>query len=134
MTEGLTNIPNAPHWLNNSVVVVKEDYLAEDEAWIINNLVRLDSTNAIQLTSKHKDILTVQRMVQAGSVVAVKRSGDRVKTVHLPDDAAKLLWADLQYIVAEIEKLNEPPMSEDEQSDFLDSANGSSSANLKRVK
>ncbi len=132
--EGVTNIPNAPHWTNNSVVIVREDYLAEDEAWIINNLVRLDPTNALQLTSKHKDILTVQRMVVPGSIVAVRRSADRVKTVQLPADAEKLLWNDLQYIVEQINKLNEPPMTPEEQQTFPKPVSEHSQANLTRVK
>ena len=131
--EGVTNIPNAAHWLNNSVVVVKEDYTAGDEAWILNQLVRIDATSA-QVTGKHKDILTVQRMVVPGSIVAVRRSADRVKTVQLPADAEKLLWSDLEYIVEQITKLNEPPMSEDEQKAFPQPVSEHSQANLTRVK
>ena len=131
--DGLTNIPNAPHWLNNSVVIVKEDYTAGDEAWILNQLVRIDSTSA-QVTGKHKDILTIQRMVQPGSVVAVNRSGGRVKTVHLPQEADELLWSDTQYIVEQITRLNEPPMTEDEKKGSSTPAKEHSQANLTRVK
>ena len=131
--EGLTNIPNAPHWLNNSVVIVKEDYTAGDEAYILNQLVRIDSASA-QVTGKHKDILTVQRMVQPGSVVAVNRSGGRVKTVHLPQEADELLWSDTQYIVEQITRLNEPPMTEEEVKAFPTPVSEHSQANLTRVK
>lgn len=129
----ITNIQNAPHWLNHSVVIVKEDYTAADEAWILNKLVSLDS-NSVQMTGKHKDILTVQRMVQAGSVVAVTRSNGRVKTVHLPQETEELLWSDVEYIIAEINKLNEPPMTQEEQQAFLPSSNERLPVNLKQVK
>lgn len=129
----ITNIPNAPHWNNNSVVIVKEDYTAADEAWILNRLVAIDA-NTVQITGKHKDILTVKRMVQPGSIVAVKRSGDRIKTVHLPQEAEELLWNDLQYIVEQITKLNEPPMTQEEQETFPKPVSESSQANLTRVK
>lgn len=129
----ITNIPNAPHWLNHSVVIVKEDYTAGDEAWILNKLVSIDATS-VQMTGKHKDILTVQRMVQPGSVVAVQRAGGRVKTVHLPQEAESLLWSDVEYITSQIKQLNEPPMSEEEQTDFLPESNAHSPANLKALK
>lgn len=131
--EGVTNIPNAPHWLNNSAVICKEDYTAGDEAWILNQLVRIDSLSA-QVTGKHKDILTVQRMVQPGSIVAVKRSNGRIKTVHLPQEADELLWSDTQYIVEQIAKLNEPPMTPDEQETFPKPVSEHSQANLRSVK
>lgn len=123
----ITNIPNAPHWNNNSVVIVKEDYTASDEAWILNKLVSIDAAT-VQITGKHKDILTIQRMVQPGSRVAVNRSGGRVKTVELPQGAEDLLWNDVAYIVTQIEKLNAPPMSEDEQTAFPQPVSESSQA------
>ena len=132
--EGVTNIPNAQHWLNNSVVVVKEDYTAGDEAYVMNTLVRIDAGNAVQLTGKHHSIVLVKRMVQHGSVVAVPRSGGRVKTVHLPDEAENLLLHDLEYIVEQITKLNEPAMTPEEQEAFPQPVSEHSQANLKRVK
>ena len=129
----VTNIPNAAHWLNHSVVIVKEDYTAADEAWILNKLISIESSS-VQITGKHKDILTVQRMVQAGSLVAVQRSNGRVKTVHLPQEAEELLWSDLQYILAEINKLNEPPMTKKEQEDFPTPVSEHLQANLRSVK
>jgi len=130
----ITNIPNASHWLNHSVVIVKEDYTAADEAWILNKLISIESSS-VQITGKHKDILTVQRMVQAGSVVAVQRSNGRVKTVHLPQEAEDLLWSDVEYIIAELDKLKGPPsMTKQEQEDFQTPVSEHSQANLRSVK
>ena len=130
----VTNIPNAPHWLNHSVVIVKEDYTAADEAWILNKLISIESSS-VQITGKHKDILTVQRMVQAGSVVAVQRSNGRVKTVKLPQEAEELLWSDVEYIIAELDKLKgPPPLTEAEQKDFLPASNEHSQAHLRAMK
>lgn len=131
----VTNIPNAPHWLNNSVVIVKEDYTAGDMSWVMNSLARVDITNQeLIIKAGHQSILTIKRMVQPGSVVSVKRSGDRVKTVHLPDEAEDLLDRDMKYIIAEIDNLQEPPMTEEEKKDSSMTANAHSQANLTRVK
>lgn len=130
----LTNIPNAPHWLNHSVVIVKEDYTAADEASVLHALIRLNEDNALELPKKHADIVKVQRMVQPGSVVAINRSNGRVKTVHLPEQVEELLWNDLQYILKEINKLNEPPMTKKEQEDFQTPVSEHLQANLRSVK
>ncbi len=121
-------IPNASHWLNNSTVVVKEDYTAADEAWIMNNLVRLDAANTVELTGKHHDIVFLKRLVQPGSVVAVKRANGRTKLCNLPQEIESLLWNDLQYIVEQINRLNEPPMTEEEQQAFQPPVSESSQA------
>ena len=129
-------IPNAKWWLPHSHVIVKEDFLAEDEAWINNQLSKIQGYGSNKPTMEmlvgNVRILTVQRMVTSG-VVAVKRGGDRVKTVALPHEANKLLKSDLDYIFGEIDKLN-PDMTEEEQQDFLPSANGASLTNLEMVK
>lgn len=111
-------IPNAPWWNNNSTVVVKEDYLAQDEAWVLNQVVALSSDDMQDIQTKHIDILKVRRMVQPGSVVAVNRANGRVKTVQLPQDASQLLWNDVEYILKEINRLNVPVMTPDEQKTF----------------
>jgi hypothetical protein len=110
-------IPNAPHWLNNSIVVVKADYEQADEAYVLNTLVRIDPTS-VSVTGKHRDTIRIQRMVQPGSIVSVKRPGGRVKTVHLPQEAEQLLVEDAAYINAQIDRLNEPVMDEAEQQAF----------------
>jgi hypothetical protein len=132
-------IPNAPWWENNSYVVVKEDFLEEDSAWVQNHLnwqARTDRNNkqnsAIDAQIGNVNILTIQRMVVQG-LVAVKRRDGRIKTVNLPTDAGKLLKNDSDYIMAEINKLN-PDMAEEAQEAFLASANGQSKGNLNLVK
>ena len=128
-------IKNAAWWLPHSTVVLKADYQAKDEAWILNSLVSMDGTNAVQMTGKHKDILTVQRMTQPGSVVAVQREEGRVLTVRLPDEAEELLWTDVEYINAEIEKLKGPPLlTQEQQAAFLEALNGATPEHLTRVK
>ena len=130
----VTNIPNAPHWLNHSVVIVKEDYLAEDAAKVLHALIRLNENNELELPMKHQDIVKVQHMVQPGSVVAVPRSNGRVKTCKLPEETTQLLWDDLQYILKEIEKLSAPPMTKKEQEDFPKPASEHLQANLRSVR
>jgi hypothetical protein len=130
-------IQNAPWWLPNSTVVVREDYLAEDEGWINSQLFSFgmsgsgaNTTPDMQMSGKDRNTLFVQRMTQPGSVVAVPRSNGRVKTVHLPDEASQLLHTDLLYIVQRIEAVNAPPMTPQQQADFLKSVNGQSGGNL----
>jgi hypothetical protein len=123
-------IPNAPWWEAHSFVVVKEDFLAEDEAWIQNRMsgkVKVDASNrsaSMDTQMGNVNILLIQRMVTSGKV-AVKRSSGRIKEVNLPQDAPRLLKSDQDYIIAELNNLN-PDMTEEEQESFLPSANGHS--------
>lgn len=127
-------IKNAPWWENYSIVTIKEDFLAEDQEWIANNTTKIinSGTKDVQIESSlgSANILLVKRMVVSG-VVAVKRANDRVKTVNLPQDARKLLSQDLDYIAEQINKYNAPsmPMTQEQQQDFLPSANAPSEAN-----
>jgi hypothetical protein len=82
----------------------------------------------VQMTGD-RNILIVQRMVQSGSVVSVKRSNGRIKTVELPKDAGQLLIADLMYLVNQIDAANTPPMTAEEQESFLPGATGQSEEN-----
>ena len=122
-------IENAHWWLNHSAVLVKEDYLAQDEVWVNKQLVTINTTGSgsrtrpdVQMSEKDRNVLIVERMVQPGSVVAVQRSQGRVKTVKLPQEASQLLYPDLIYIVGQVEALN-LPMDVQEQEDFLPTAN-----------
>lgn len=122
-------IQNAHWWQNHSHVLVKEDYVASDEAWINKQLITINTTGTgsrtkpdVQMSEKDRNVLIVERMVQPGSVVAVQRSAGRVKTVRLPQEAAQLLYPDLIYIVQQIEVLN-LPMDTQEQENFLPDAN-----------
>jgi hypothetical protein len=129
-TENTIGIPNASWWENHSQVLIKEDLLAEDQEWITNNTTKVVNPGTQFARTEQSlgsvNILLIKRMVVSG-VVAVKRSGDRIKTVNLPQDASKLLAQDVDYIVGEISKYN-APMSDQEQSDFLNSAGGQSEA------
>lgn len=119
---------NATHWLNHSNVLIKEDMLAEDMAWIANNSTRVVNPGTqfarIEQSLGDSNILLVKRMVVSG-VVAVNRSNGRVKTVNLPQEAGQLLQQDLEYIVEQINKYN-APMTEAQQQDFLNSADAPS--------
>lgn len=136
MEEHTIGIINAPWWLNHSHVLIREDMLAEDSAWIANQSTRLVGAGTanpqIEFQAGNTNIFLVKRMVVQG-IVAVKRANDRVKTVHLPQEAEKLLSQDLDYIVAQINKHNQP-MTEDEQRDFLPGVNGHSGTSLELVK
>lgn len=138
LQEDTVQIPNAPWWEPHSHVIVREDFLAEDEAWIQNHLgqkFKLDKNTqnpTVDMLVGNVNILMIQRMV-TGGIVAVKRGSGRVKTVSLPTEAGKLLKNDIDYILAEINKLN-PDMTEEEQEDFLPSANGRSKTSLEVVK
>lgn len=136
MQEDTVGIPNAKWWLPHSHVIIKEDLLAEDQEWIANNSTQLvnPGTQFARIDSRlgSANLLLIKRMVVQG-VVAVKRSGDRIKTVNLPQDAHKLMATDLQYIAAQIQALNEP-MTEGEQEDFLPGVNGQSETSLNLVK
>jgi hypothetical protein len=127
-TDNTIPLVNAPHWLNHSHVLIKEDYLAEDEEWIANQttkIVNQGTQNAqVEIKAGSTNILLVKRMVVSG-VVAVNRANGRVKTVNLPQEAAQLLAPDLAYIAAQINQYNQP-MTQEQQSDFLPSANGPS--------
>lgn len=129
-------IPNAPWWEAHSHVIIKEDFLAEDEAWVQNQLAKVQGygTNkpSMEMTLGNIRILTIQRMV-TGGIVAVTRGNGRIKTVNLPHEAGKLLKSDLDYIFEQIDKLN-PDMTEEQQEDFLPSANGASKTPLEMVK
>lgn len=119
--ENTISIENAPWWLNHSYVQIKEDLLAEDQEWIANqaNTVVNPGTQfaRVEVNTGSANILLAKRMVVSG-VVAVNRPGGRVKTVQLPQDTGKLLMQDLQYIVEQISKYNEP-MDAQAQADFL---------------
>lgn len=132
-------IDNAAWWLPHSHVLVKEDYTAADEAWVQARMVKIGvqgtgtkATPDMQI-GKERGILQVERMVVAGSVVAVQRRNGRVKTVNLPQEAESLLLTDLAYIIGQIEALNEV-MTPEEQTDFLPSAGEPSEAPLKMVR
>lgn len=122
----MLHIPNAAWWLPHSHVEIREDLLAEDQEWISNQSSRVVNAGTpgarVESSLGSASVLLVRRMVVQG-VVAVRRSGGRIKTVQLPSEAGKLLSFDLEYIVTQIGKYNEP-MTEDEQSDFLPSVNG----------
>ena len=136
--EDTVQIPNAPWWEPHSHVIVKEDFLASDEAWIQNRLsgkMKVDKNGKsaeAEMLVGNVNILLIQRMVVQG-IVAVKRLSGRIKTVSLPAEAGQLLKNDIDYICAEINRLN-PDMEEDEQEDFLPGANGHSTTNLELVK
>lgn len=135
MNEATIAIPNASWWMPHSQVLLKEDLLAEDQAWIANQTTRIvnPGTSFARVESYLGDasILLVKRMVVHGTV-AVKRSGDRVKTVTLPQEAGRLLRQDLDYIASKINEYNQP-MTEEQQQDFLPAANGQSETNLQVV-
>jgi hypothetical protein len=128
-------IDNASWWMNHSIVVIREDMLAEDSEWIGNQATRVVNAGTqfarIESSLGSANILLVKRMVVSG-VVAVQRLNGRVKTVNLPQDAGKLLSQDLDYIAEQINKYNAPsaPMTEAQQQDFLPSANGQSETTL----
>lgn len=123
-------IDNAPWWLNHSYVQIKEDLLAEDQEWIANQANKVVNPGTqfarVEVNTGSANILLAKRMVVSG-VVAVNRPRGRVLTVNLPQDTSKLLAQDLDYIVAQIGKYNEP-MDAEAQQDFLPSANGQSVA------
>lgn len=131
-------IPNAPWWLNNSTVALKGLYLAEDDAWVTNQVSTSKIQNAgstnmtVETNVGNQSVLKIQRMVTQGTV-AVMLKGGKTYTVHLPQEAGKLLPPDANYILAQIDELGQP-MSAEEQASFLASANGQSEATLKVVK
>ena len=129
-------IPNAAWWAPHSFVICKEDMLAEDEAWIQNRLSKIQGYGSnkpsMEMMVGNIRILTIQRMVTSG-LVAVTRGSGRIKTVNLPHEAGKLLKSDLDYIFGEIDKLN-PDMTEEQQTDFLPSANGHLTTSLELVR
>lgn len=129
-------IPNAPWWLNNSTVVLKGLYLAEDDAWVTNNMLTIQGAGTTGATVEShggdQQILKVQRMVRQGTVAVMLRGGATYE-VTLPQEAKKLLQVDLDYISKQIDALSQP-MSAEEQEAFLASANAHSQANLTRVK
>lgn len=128
--DSVIGITNAPWWLNHSHVEIKEDLLAEDQEWVSNQTTKIINPGTkfarVEVAAGSANILLVNRMVVSG-VVAVNRPGGRVKTVNLPGDVGKLLEQDLEYIVGQIQALNEP-MSAEQQADFLPSANEPSQA------
>lgn len=137
--ENTIGIDNAPWWLPHSIVVLKEDYTAADETWVQKNMIKFGTegrganmTPDMQM-GKERGVLQAERMVQPGSVVAVMRRNGRVKTVHLPQEAESLLLPDLNYIINQIDALNEV-MTPEEQANFLPSANGHAEAHLSPVK
>lgn len=136
MQEDTIGIPNAKWWLAHSTVLVREDLLAEDSEWIGNQSTQVINPGTpfarIEARLGSANLLLVKRMVVQG-VVAVRRANDRIKTVNLPQDAHKLLAADLDYIASQIQELNKP-MTEEEQTDFLAGANGHSEGTLQVVK
>lgn len=120
-TENTIVLDNAAWWMNHSQVQIREDLLAEDQEWIANNATRVVNAGTqfarVESSLGSANLLLVKRMVVSG-VVAVKRSGDRIKTVNLPQDAGKLLAQDLDYIAGKINEYNQP-MTTEQQQDFL---------------
>jgi hypothetical protein len=131
-------IPNAPWWLNNSTVVIKGLFLAEDDAWLTNQISASKVQNAgtsnmtLETNVGNQNILKIQRMVTQGTV-AIMLKGGNTYTVELPKEAGKLLPPDANYILAQIDALGRP-MSAEEQEAFLASVEEHSQANLTRVK
>lgn len=127
MAIGLTN---APWWLNHSTVSLKGLYLAEDDAWVNNNIVRVQNANtpnaSVETRPGDQAILKIQRMVQSGTVAVMLRGG-ATYSVSLPNEANKLLPADRDYILSQIDALSQP-MSAEEQQAFLASASAPSAA------
>lgn len=139
MEEEPIAIPNAPWWLPHSHVLLKEDYTAADESWVLARTAKMSvqagstkATGEVQM-GKDRGVLQIERMTIPGSVVAVQRRNGRVKTVHLPQEAEKLLVTDLAYIIGQIEALNEV-MTPEEQADFLPGAPAPSEEPLRMVK
>lgn len=135
----IIGIPNAPHWLPHSHVEIKEDYTAADDQWVEARTVKLSvqgtgskATPDIQ-AGKARGVLQVERMAQPGGVVAVQRRNGRVKTVHLPQEAEELLLNDLNYIIEQIDALNEV-MTPEELNNFLPGAADPSETSLKMVR
>lgn len=122
-------IDNAPWWEDGSSVSIKEDYLAEDEAYVNNGMMKVVGLESgkpeMQNNSGSQGILKVERMVIQGTVRVkrgdAKRGTERIKTVLLPQDARLLMARDLNYIVKQIDAYN-PPMTAEEQESFLPSA------------
>lgn len=123
-------IANAKWWLNHSIVSLKGLFLAEDDAWINNNIVSVQNagTPNAKLETRPGDqaTLKIQRMVQTGTVAVMLRGG-QTYSVSLPAEANKLLPADRDYILAQIDDLSQP-MSAEEQQAFLASASEPSAA------
>ena len=120
-------LENAPWWMPGSSVVLKGLFLASDEAWIANKMVSVQGSGAnavVETNSGNMTILKVQRMVQQGTVAVMLKGGARYE-VHLPQDAGKLLAADLAWIASRID-LASQPMTAEEQAAFLASAQGPS--------
>lgn len=135
----IIGIPNASWWLPHSHVEIKEDYTAADDQWVEARIVKLsvqgkgqNMTPDIQ-QGKARGVLQAERMVQPGGVVAVQRRNGRVKTVHLPQEAEQLLLNDLNYIIEQIDALNEV-MGPEEHTNFLPGAAEPSETSLKMVK
>jgi hypothetical protein len=124
LTIPTVDIANASWWEPGSGVVIKEDLLAEDEAYIANHMMIVSGLESgkpqMENQSGAQGIFKVERMVVRGTVI-VKRPGDRIKRVLLPEQAGQLMARDLAYIVKQIDTLN-PPMSAEEQADFLPAA------------
>lgn len=130
-TENTIGITNAPWWLNHSSVVLKGLCLAEDDAWITNNIVSVQNagTNNVSVETRTGDqaLLKIQRMVKSGTVAVMLRGGQKYE-VSLPSEVGKLLPVDAAYIVAQIDAMSQP-MSAEEQANFLKSVNEQSEAN-----
>ena len=123
-------IPNAPHWLNHSNVVLKGIYLAADEAWVTNQMVSVKNNGTeatVETRTGDQNLLKIQRMVKSGTVAVMLRNGSTYE-VQLPQDAGKLLPSDAAYIVEQIDAAGKP-MSAEEQAAFLASANAQSGTN-----
>lgn len=123
-------LPNAPHWLNHSNVVLKGIYLAADEAWVTNQMVSVKNNGtetSVETRTGDQNLLKIQRMVKSGTVAVMLRNGSTYE-VQLPQDAGKLLPSDAAYIVEQIDAAGKP-MSAEEQAAFLASANAQSGTN-----
>lgn len=122
------SITNAKWWLNHSHVELKGLFLEEDSAFIANNITSVQGAGttdvSVQMKSGDQTTLKIQRMVQGGTVAVMLRDGS-TKSVSLPKEAGKLLATDSAYIVSQIDAISRP-MTEEEQIDFLKSANAQS--------
>lgn len=136
MADNTIPIPNAPHWLNHSMVVLKGPVLASDGAWVTNQIIAAERASAdgenVESHAGDQLLFKVKRMVKEGTVAVMLKGGAKYE-VSLPKDVNKLLLVDLAYISQQIDATSEP-MNAQEQADFLASVNGRSEASLKVVK
>lgn len=128
---GEITIPNAPYWQPHSYCRLKGLYLAEDEAFVTNNVVSITGAGtqsaSVETRAGDQAMLKVQRMVVAGTVAVMLRGGAKYE-VSLPGEVGKLLPGDLAYISEQIDSMSQP-MTAEEQQAFLASQNVPAEAN-----